>query len=181
MSQMEKIHSELAKRTHDQGVMRQRLPQIIRANSELIITHWLQTVKQDPEIGSIPIPDSERSEHVRPLLDIALGVAEGKELTDKDRKAYARHGAMRYKQSYSVPLLIREAKLLQASLANCIQRNFTSIQMKYLVPDTIHFMETIDALLEASARGFVQQANADKVSNRRRGGRNIPEPNAKAS
>jgi hypothetical protein len=53
--------------------------------------------------------------------------------------------------------------------------------MKYLVADVIHFMRTIDALSEASARGFIQQANAEKVSNRRRSGKNVPEPNAKAS
>jgi hypothetical protein len=74
---MEKVHSKLAKRRPDQSVILQRLPQIIRANGELIIGHWLQSVKQDPEIGSIPIPDSERRQHVLLLLDIATGVAEG--------------------------------------------------------------------------------------------------------
>ena len=67
-------------------------------------------------------------------------------------QAYVRHGAIRYRQGYTVPLLIREARLLQASLAERIQRNFTAIEMNYLVPDTIHFMGTIDALLEDSAR-----------------------------
>jgi len=67
-------------------------------------------------------------------LDVATDVAEGKELTAEDRKAYVRHGAIRYRQGYTVPLLIREARLLQASLADCIQRNFTAIEMNYLVP-----------------------------------------------
>jgi hypothetical protein len=41
--------------------------------------------------------------------------------------------------------------------------------MSYLVPDTIHFMGTIDALLEASVRGFIQQANSERVPASRRG------------
>jgi ActR/RegA family two-component response regulator len=163
-----KIRSKLAKRTPDQSRIRQRLPQVIRGDTESIVEHWLKAVKQDPEIGSIPVPDSERKEHVPLLLDVATGVAEGKDLTSEDRKAYERHGVVRYKQGYTVPLLIREARLLQASLADCIQRNFTAIEMNYLVPDTIHFMGTIDALLEASARGFIQQANSERVANRRR-------------
>jgi hypothetical protein len=126
----------------------------------------LQTVKQDPEIASIPVPDSERREYVPRLLDIATDIAEGKELAAEDRKIYVRHGAIRYKQGYTVPLLIREARLLQAALANCIQRKFTAIEMNYLVPDTIHFMGTIDALLEDSARGFIKQANSERVSSR---------------
>jgi hypothetical protein len=178
---LEKTDSKLAKRTPDQSVLRQRLPQVIRANRESIVEHWLQAVKQDPEIGSIPVPDSERKEHVPLVLDIATGIAEGKELTAEDRKACIRNGAIRYKQSYRVPLLIQEAKLLQTSVADCIQLNFTAIEMKYLVADVIHFMRTIDVLSEASARGFIQQANAEKVSNRRRSGKNVPQPNAKAS
>ncbi len=87
-----------------------------------------------------------------------------------------------YKQGYTVPLLIREARLLQASPASCIQRSFTEIEMNYLVPDTIHFMGTIDALLENSARGFIQQANSERVSGRRRSKKKeLPESDAKAS
>ena len=165
---VEKIRSKLAKRPPDLSLIRQRLSQVIKANRESIVEHWLQTIKQDPQIGSIPVPDSERKEYVPHLLDIATGIAEGKGLAAEDRKTYVRHGAIRYKQGYTVPLLIREARLLQASLASCIQRSFTEIEMNYLVPDTIHFMGTIDALLEDSARGFIQQANAERVSTRRR-------------
>jgi len=115
-------------------------------------------------------------------LEVATDVAEGKELTADNRKAYVRHGAIRYRQGYTVPLLIREARLLQASLADCIQRNFTAIEMNYLVPDTIHFMGTIDALLEDSARGFIQQANSERASrSRRKGGKKVAESDAEAS
>jgi hypothetical protein len=178
---VEKIRSKLAQRSPDQSILRKRLPQVIRVNRESIVEHWLQAIKQDPEIGSIPVPDSERKEHVPFLLDVATGAAAGKEFTAEDRKVYVRHGANRYRQGYTVPLLIREARLLQASLADCIQRNFTGIEMNYLVPDTIHFMGTIDALLEDSARGFIQQANAERVSNRRSAKKKLPESNAKAS
>src|SRR5947209_3562019 len=153
-----------------------------RANLESVVENWLQAVKKDSEISSIPVPDSERKEHVPPLLEVATDVAEGKELTAEDRKAYVRHGAIRYRQGYTVPLLIREARLLQASLADCIQRNFTAIEMNYLVPDTIHFMGTIDALLEDSARGFIQQANSERASrSRRKAGKKIAESDAEAS
>src|SRR5438876_795846 len=74
---------------------------------------------------------------------------------------------------------IREARLLQASLADCIQRNFTRLEMTYLVPDAIHFMGTIDALLEDSARGFIQQANSERASrSRRKGGKKVAESDA---
>jgi response regulator RpfG family c-di-GMP phosphodiesterase len=74
---VEKILSQLAKRTPEQSILRQRLPQVIRANRESIVEHWSQRVKEDPEIGSISVSDSERREYVPLLLDVATGVAEG--------------------------------------------------------------------------------------------------------
>ncbi len=94
-----KIRSKLAQRSPDQSRIRQRLTQVIRANRESVIENWLQAVKKDSEISSIPVPDSERKEHVPPLLDVATDVAEGKELTSEDRRVYVRHGAIRYSAS----------------------------------------------------------------------------------
>ena len=105
-----KIRSKLAQRSPDQSRIRQRLTQVIRANRESVVENWLQAVQKDSEISSIPVPDSERKEHVPLLLDVATDVAEGKELTADNRKAYVRHGAIRYRQGYTVPLLIREAR-----------------------------------------------------------------------
>src|SRR5437867_3790660 len=74
---VEKIRSKLAQRSPDQSRIRQRLTQVIRANRESIVEKWLQAVKTDSEISSIPVPDSERKEHVRLLLDVRTAVAEG--------------------------------------------------------------------------------------------------------
>src|SRR5438094_5897769 len=162
----------------EQSIILQRLPQVIRAKRESIVEHWLQAVKEEPEIGSIPLPDSERSEQLTELLCIATNIAEGEELNLENRNALVQHGTMRYKQSYTVPLLTREAKLLQASIAECIQRSLDAVEMIYVVPDTIRLMGTIDALWKVAARGFIRHANAEKIAKRRRS-RNVPQ--AKAS
>jgi hypothetical protein len=149
-------------------VITQRLPQAIKANRDTIVEHWLQALKREPEIGSVSVADSERSERLSQLLDIATAVAKGKEFSAADRNAYLRYGAIRYQQSYTIHLLMREAKLLQASIADCMQRNIAAIEMIHLVPDTVRLMGTIETLWKAAARGFIQQAHAEKVANRRR-------------
>src|SRR5919204_6651135 len=95
---VEKIRSKLAMRTPDQQILRQRLPQVIDANKQSIVEHWLQAVKQDPDIGSIAISDPERQEHLPHLLQVAMEVAEGKQLTAEDTNAYVRHGVVRHRQ-----------------------------------------------------------------------------------
>jgi YesN/AraC family two-component response regulator len=78
---VEKIRSKLAQRSPDQSILRRRLPEVIRASKKSIVEHWSERVKQDSEISSVPISDSERREYLPLLLDVATGVAEGKELT----------------------------------------------------------------------------------------------------
>jgi len=68
---VQKIRSKLAQRSPDQSRIRQRLTQVIRANRESVIENWLQAAKKDSEISSIPVPDSERKEHVPLLLEVA--------------------------------------------------------------------------------------------------------------
>ena len=162
----------------EQSIILQRVPQVIRAKRESIVEHWLQAVRQEPE--STPLPDSERSAHLAELLCIATNIAEGEELTPENRNALVQHGAMRYRQSYTVPSLTREAKLLQASIAECIQRNLDTVEMIYIVPDTIRLMDTIDALWKVAVRGFIRLAHAEEISKRRRS-KQVLQASAKAS
>jgi len=164
---VEKIRSKLAKRSPAPGILRQRLTQVIRENRESITEHWLQAAKHDPEIAAIPITDSVRKYGVPSLLDVVTDVVHGREITAEDRKSYARHGARRHKQSYTVPLLVRETRLLQSSVADCVQNNFDRIEINHLIPDMLHFFGTVEVLLEFSVRAFIQQSNSETASGRK--------------
>jgi ActR/RegA family two-component response regulator len=164
---VEKIRSKLAKRSPAPGILRQRLTQVIRENRESITEHWLQAAKHDPEIAAIPITDSVRKYGVPLLLDVVTDVVHGREITAEDRKSYARHGARRHKQSYTVPLLVRETRLLQSSVADCVQNNFDRIEINHLIPDMLHFFGTVEVLLEFSIRAFIQQSNSETASGRK--------------
>ena len=164
---VEKIRSKLAKRGPAEGILRKRLTHVIRDNRESIIEHWLQAAKRDPEIAAISITDSARKYGVPLLLDVATDIVEGREITAEDRKSYARHGAKRHKQRYTVPLLVRETRLLQSALADCVQSNFARIEINHLIPDMLHFFGTIEVLLEFSVRAFIQQGNSETAFGRK--------------
>ena len=164
---VEKIRSKLAKRGPAEGILRKRLTHVIRDNRESIIEHWLRAAKRDPEIAAISITDSARKYGVPLLLDVATDIVEGREITAEDRKSYARHGAKRHKQRYTVPLLVRETRLLQSALADCVQSNFARIEINHLIPDMLHFFGTIEILLEFSVRAFIQQSTSETASGRK--------------
>jgi hypothetical protein len=122
------------------------------------------------DIGSIRLSDSERKDHIARLLEIASGDVGGREVTAGDREASAQHGDIRYKQGYSLPLLIRETRLLQDAIAVCIHRNLLGIEISTLIPDMVRLFAPIHVLLEESVSSFIQQGDSERPLGRARKG-----------
>ena len=154
---VETIRSKLAKRKSSDRIQPKRLPVVIEENQAWIVQHWLDAVKRDSEISSIPLSDAERQDHVPRLLQVALETLRGKETSDEDVRVAVLHGRTRLTQGYTVPVLIREAKLLQRVLGECIQQNLLGIEVSYLIPDMVQVWETISTELETSVRAFLEQ------------------------
>jgi ActR/RegA family two-component response regulator len=150
------IQAKLKDRKPTHGIQPKRLPDIIEQNSEWIVKHWLTAVRKDPEISVISLPDSERQDHMPRLLKEALERARGRGLSSEDTDAAYLHGTTRHRQGYTIPLIVREAKLLLRSLAECVQQNLLSIQVSYLIPDMVKVWETIETELEVSVRAFLE-------------------------
>jgi ActR/RegA family two-component response regulator len=156
------IQSRLTHRKPSHGIQPKRLPDIIEQHLDSIIEHWLIAVKEDEEISAIPLPDSDRRDHVLRLLRQSLQRARGKQLTQEDTDAAELHGAVRRKQGYSVPLVVREAKILLRAIADCVQENLLAIQVSYLIPDMVDVWQTVTTELEISAKAFVAGSSASR-------------------
>src|SRR5256714_480734 len=149
------IQSKLTDRKPTHGVQPKRLPDIIERHLNSIVEHWLTSVKKDEEISAIPLTDVERRDHVPRLLQQALERARGGQLTQEDTDAAQLHGRVRRQQGYSIPLVVREAKILLRAIADCVQENLLAIQVSYLIPDMINVWETVATELEISGKSFV--------------------------
>jgi len=154
-SLVQSIQSKLTDRKPTHGIQPKRLPDIIEQHLDSIVQDWLTAVNKDEEIGAIPLSDAERQDHVPRLLRQALGGAHGKQLTPEDTEVAQLHGAIRRKQGYTIPLVVREAKILLRALADCVQQNLLAIQVSYLIPDMVKVWETVTTELEISVKAFV--------------------------
>jgi ActR/RegA family two-component response regulator len=154
-SLVQAIQSKLTDRKPTHGIQPKRLPDIIERDLDSIVSQWLTAVKKDEEISAIPLSDSDRKDHVPLLLQQSLERARGRQLTPEDTDAAKLHGAVRRKQGYSIPLVVREAKILLRVLADCVQQNLLAIQVSYLIPDMVNVWETIATELEISVKAFV--------------------------
>jgi ActR/RegA family two-component response regulator len=162
-SLVQNIQSKLTDKKPTHGIQPKRLPDIIEQHLDSIVEHWLTAVKKDEEISAILLSDVERQYHIRGLLQQALGRAHGKQLTPADTDAAQLHGTVRRKQGYSIPLLVREAKILWRAIADCVQQNLLAIQVSYLIPDLVNVWETVAIELEISAKGFVAGTNDSPI------------------
>ena len=154
-SLVQTIQSKLTDRKPTHGIQPKRLPDIIEQNLDTIVRQWLAAVKKDEEISAIPLSDPDRQDHVPRLLQQALERARGKQLTPADTDAAQLHGAIRREQGYSIPLVVREAKILLRVLADCVQQNLLAIEVSYLIPDMVKVWETVTTELELSVKAFV--------------------------
>lgn len=177
------IQLKLADKRPTHGIQPKRLPDIIEQHLDSIVGQWLSIVNKDEEIRAIPVPDSDRKDHVPRLLQQALDRARGKQLTDKYTDAAQVHGAIRHNQGYTVPLVVREAKILFRVLANCVQQNLLAIQVSYLIPDMVSIWETITNELEISLKAFVaaRSASAANQNSSTQGHRSHKAPRASQS
>lgn len=158
-SLVQAIQSRLTDRKPTHGIQPKRLPDIIEHDLDSIVKQWLTAVKKDEEISAIPLSDSDREDHVPLLLQQSLERARGRQLTPEDKDAAKLHGAVRRKQGYSIPLVVREAKILLRVLADCVQQNLLAIQVSYLIPDLVNVWETVASELEISLKAFVAGAS----------------------
>ena len=148
-----------------------RLADIVEGNKDSIIRNWLGEVKKDPELSAVKMSDSDRTDHVPRLMDEALSRARGVEMTVEDLRVAALHGEIRRKQGYSIPLLIREAKILQTVIGNCVQENLLGVVLSNLIPDMVYITETIETEREASVRAYTKSEKSSvpfKTSRKKR-------------
>jgi ActR/RegA family two-component response regulator len=151
-----KIRSKLAEPKPERYIQNKRLTQIVTENIPRITKQWLDAVHADPVLSSIRISDAARTDHVPRVLDVGIRIVKGDKMAEKETSAARDHGITRRKQGYTVPLLIRETRLLDDVVANCIQENLLTVQISYLIPDMVSFRRTIQLLLEESIGAFLE-------------------------
>jgi DNA-binding response OmpR family regulator len=133
----------------------QRLPLLALENKDQIIQEWVKRVVRDGEIAAIRLTESERIDCLPPLLEDIITSA-GKP-SDSTVNAAADHGVIRARQGYTIPMLVREAKVLQDTIGNFAQQNLLAIEISHAIPDLIRIGGIIELALEGSITAFIEE------------------------
>lgn len=152
-----KVRSKLETETRRRELPPKPLSEIIDREREYITRKWLELAKADADLSTVSLSGEERKDHVPRLLNIAVEILKGHELTSENRQVAAQHGETRHKQGYSTTWLLRETKLLQDAIAACIHKNLLEIQISTLIPDVVRVFGIVQSLLEESLSAFLNQ------------------------
>jgi YesN/AraC family two-component response regulator len=134
-----------------------RVAVVIEQSKEEVIAEWLRRVEAHKELSSVEMSLQDRKDHVPSLLDEAVAHARDEVIGEKRQQAARQHGELRYRQGYSVTMLIAEARLLQNVIADCVRQNFLVIDLSNLISDMARISDTVTLELERSVRAFAEQ------------------------
>ena len=163
-----KIRAKLAEPKHEHHVESKRLTEIVAAHIPAITEAWLAESRADPMLAAIRISDEARTDHIPRVLDVAFRISRGEEIQEMELSAARDHGIIRRKQGFTIPLLLRETRLLQDVIAKCMQENLLSIEISYLIPDMITVYQTVQKLLEESVIAFLESDKNTKRSEKQK-------------
>jgi DNA-binding NtrC family response regulator len=136
------------------------LSQILEENKREIVRQWLGAAKQDVQISEAGLSDRELTDYLPDVVEEIVERCRGAKFSDMAGKAAKVHGQSRFKQGFTIPAMVREARLLQDVIGQLVQENLLGADVSSVIPQVMSVGATIQMFLEASIREYVNARHA---------------------
>jgi YesN/AraC family two-component response regulator len=154
------ICTKLQNRQKREPPTAQRISCILERRSSAIIFHWLTQVQQDPELMSRPLRTDQRTKHLPALIENLVQRLQTprNSFTRTQSIAAIEHGIDRYRQGYTVPMMVEESRLFHLTLFQTLQNNMSNIDFSLLVTDLRILADEVDLQLKSTMIGFSESS-----------------------
>jgi len=153
---VENIRQKLANpRRAAQEIEAKRLADVLEENKSDMVQQWLLVAKQDAQLSSLPLSDSERAGHLAGVIEEMIRKSRGQDFSRESLSAATAHGKQRFAQGYAIPMIVREARILQDVVSRTVQNNLLRADISFVIPDMIRIGGTIQVLLEESIDAYL--------------------------
>lgn len=151
------IEQKLHARKRHAPVQHKRAVQVVQDNRDLIIQRWMYTVESDKELAAVTVSKPQRRGHLPQFLDALVVQVEAQEseVGEIALDAATLHGKHRLKLGYSIPLVIREANMLERVIFEILQERLLEIKISRFISDIVQLSHSINQQLEASIRAYL--------------------------
>jgi DNA-binding NtrC family response regulator len=131
------------------------LGKILEENKHEIVRQWLRAAREDSQIGEAGLSDRELTDYLPDLVEEIIERCRGGKFSDAAWKAATVHGRARYKQGFTIPAMIREARVMQDVVGVVVQENLLGADVSSVIPQVMRVGATIQTFLEAAIREYV--------------------------
>jgi ActR/RegA family two-component response regulator len=154
------IEQKIKRREPHKPIHPKRVATILWENSEKITAMVLAKMKAHPELTVLGLTDQGRIDHIPKLLKSMVTVLESPtQSLDQDFLDAARkHGRIRLKQGYALPLMVEDAKLIDEAVYEVLQDNLLSTDLSRLIPDLRLVNGTLESELKESLKAYSKAA-----------------------
>ena len=139
--------------------VREPVATILARHSVSTIQEWLERVKQSEGLTQITLSDTDRTGHLRALLNevvqrlTAPHLDEGKA---KDSSAAVAHGKIRNQQGYTAAMLVEESRILQVCIFKTLRTNLNAVDLALVLTDVMTIADEVDSQLTQTMASFSQ-------------------------
>jgi DNA-binding response OmpR family regulator len=153
-----RIEAKLQSRKQYRPGQLKRAVEIVEENRDHIIKRWMSMVEADSELTALPLTRTQRKGHLPKFLDALTAQVEAHNPTVSIAAidAAVLHGKNRLRLGYSVPLLVREARVLGTVIFEVLQEYLLEVKISCLTPDLVALANSINAQLEHSIRAYLE-------------------------
>jgi DNA-binding response OmpR family regulator len=131
------------------------LSKILEENKRAILRQWLTAAREDTQIGEAGLSDRELTDYLPGLVEEIVERCHGGKFSDAAWKAATVHGRARFKQGFTIPAMIREARVMQDVVGVVVQENLLGADVSSVIPQVMRVGATIQTFLEAAIREYV--------------------------
>ena len=134
---------------------------ILERAAESTIHEWFGRLEMEPTLMSIPMTFEQRTFHLSILFrDLVARLRSHLPIGTKEvLSSYAAdHGVNRFRQGYTVVMLIEESRILQVSIFHTLQRNLVNIDYSVLLSGVMTIADEIDFQLSLAVASYTAEA-----------------------
>ena len=137
---------------------------ILDRELKTVIKDWLFLVERQPDLACIPLSFDERTGHLPKLLhDVIARLKLDVGVVAPISAAAGHHGDLRYRQGYTVAMVVEESRLLQVTIFTTLHKNTKNLEFSTLLPNVVTIADEVDAQLKQQMLRFMA-ADAAKVA-----------------
>jgi DNA-binding response OmpR family regulator len=151
------IQKKLSNPSAHIAMNKERVAAILERDLDRTIRNWMSRVEHTDELTAVSLTYEDRTGHLALLLnDVVRRLRLAPDAEPPISRAAREHGVLRRKQSYTVPMVVEESRILQVSIFNTLQNNLGSVDFGTVLLDVMTIADEVDSQLKQAMLGFME-------------------------